>query len=54
LIFATMSSPGAMIHLSSQISTPRSCNALASASTAGLSLDEWLMKTRMRDPGRSR
>ena len=47
LIFATMSSPGPIIHLSSQTSIPRSHNARASASTAGLSFDEWLMKTAM-------
>jgi hypothetical protein len=40
-------SPGPISYLSSQTSTPRARSASASASTAGLSFDEWLMNTFM-------
>jgi hypothetical protein len=39
-----------LVHLSSHASIPRSRRAIASASTTGLSRDEWLMNTRMSGP----
>lgn len=44
-ILAMMSSPGAMSHLSSQVSIPSWRRWRARASSAGLSLEEWLRKT---------